>query len=75
MITGKVKWFDAQKGYGFITRDDGAEDVFVHCSAVRYGKKLNEGDKVEFEIENSPRGLKAKSVRLLTPLAETNNQK
>ncbi len=66
MQTGKVKWFDAQKGYGFIVPDDGSPEIFVHCSAVRYGKKLNEGDAVEFEIENGQRGPKAVHVRLTT---------
>ena len=55
MITGTVKWFNAQKGYGFIQPDDGSQDVFVHISAVeRAGlTTLNEGQQVEFEIVNN----------------------
>ncbi|HEX7006912.1 MAG TPA: cold-shock protein [Alphaproteobacteria bacterium] len=52
MITGKVKWFNAQKGFGFITRDDGGRDAFVHISAVaRAGmSELREGQKLSFEL-------------------------
>jgi CspA family cold shock protein len=63
-ITGTVKWFNARKGYGFITRDDGGRDVFVHHSAIRgvgY-KELREGDRVEFSVEQDPRGPKAVDV-------------
>ncbi len=58
--TGTVKWFSDRKGYGFITRDED-KDVFVHYSGIRAGgpRSLNEGDKVEFEIEKNPRGDKA----------------
>jgi cold shock protein len=76
MITGKVKWFNQDKGYGFIAPAGGGDDVFVHVSAVRYGKILKENDPVEFETETSERGLKAKHVRLTNnPLAETTKQK
>jgi CspA family cold shock protein len=52
MATGKVKWFNSQKGYGFIQPDDGSKDVFVHISAVeRAGlRNLNEGQKISFDI-------------------------
>ena len=62
-MTGIVKWFNAEKGYGFITPDDGSEDVFVHFSAIVADgyKKLIEGQKVTFETEPDPRG--AKGVR------------
>ena len=62
-LTGKVKWFSTEKGYGFIERD-GAEDVFVHRSEIRDGGAsiLEEGEMVEFEVESSPRGLKARGV-------------
>ena len=56
--TGIVKWFNAEKGYGFITPDDGSEDVFVHFSAIVADgyKKLIEGQKVTFDTEPDPRG-------------------
>ena len=56
-MTGIVKWFNAEKGYGFITPDDGSEDVFVHFSAIVADgyKKLIEGQKVTFETEPDPK--------------------
>ena len=65
-ITGTVKWFSGRKGYGFITRDEG-NDVFVHYSAIRPGgpRYLNEGDKVEFSVEDDPRGPKAADLVVL----------
>ena len=56
-MTGIVKWFNAEKGYGFITPDDGTEDVFVHFSAIvaEGYKKLLEGQKVTFETEPDPK--------------------
>jgi CspA family cold shock protein len=56
-VTGVVKWFNADKGYGFIKRDNGDTDVFVHISAVRQSRldNLNEGDKVGFIVDNNPR--------------------
>ena len=58
MATGTVKWFNATKGFGFIAPDDGGKDVFVHISAVeRAGMpSLNEGDRLEFELEVDRRG-------------------
>jgi len=63
METGTVKWFNSSKGYGFITRDEG-DDVFVHYNAIEGDgyKSLEEGDKVQFEIGESPKGLQATKV-------------
>jgi CspA family cold shock protein len=64
MARGKVKWFNNQKGYGFITRDDG-KDVFVHYSAITGDgyKTLNEGQEVEFEVTQGPKGEQATNVK------------
>ncbi len=67
-ITGKVKWFNDSKGYGFITPDDGSKDVFVHFSAIQSGgdfKTLNEGDHVQFEIVEGDKGPAAENVAKL----------
>jgi CspA family cold shock protein len=63
MEQGTVKWFNGAKGYGFISRENG-EDVFVHFKAIIGDgyKTLNQGDKVEFEIEQGPKGLQAAKV-------------
>ena len=62
-ITGTVKWFDAGKGYGFLARDGGT-DVFVHQSAIQSEgyRTLAEGQRVEFEVEQGPKGAKASNV-------------
>lgn len=62
-VTGKVKWFNASKGYGFIERE-GGPDVFVHFSAIQSEgyRTLEEGQQVEFSIENGPKGLQAAQV-------------
>jgi CspA family cold shock protein len=64
-VTGTVKWFNDAKGYGFIARDGGGSDVFVHYSAlVGDGfKGLAEGQRVEFKIEQGPKGMAAADVR------------
>ena len=63
-MRGKVKWFNDQKGYGFISREDGSGDVFVHFSSVKGEgfKSLAEGDAVEFEVVDSEKGPKASNV-------------
>jgi len=63
MIDGTVKWFNESKGFGFISREDG-NDVFVHYSSIQSNgyKSLAEGDRVSFEIEESPKGPKAINV-------------
>lgn len=65
-ITGTVKWFNMQKGYGFIAPEDGSKDVFVHISAVeRSGLDgLNEGQRVSFELESDKRSGKQSAVNL-----------
>jgi CspA family cold shock protein len=66
MAQGTVKWFNAEKGYGFITVDDGGQDVFVHYSAIDMTgyKVLEEGQTVTFEIGTGSKGPQAESVRL-----------
>ncbi len=63
METGTVKWFNGTKGYGFITREEG-EDVFVHYNAIEGDgyKSLDEGDQVQFEVAEGPKGLQANNV-------------
>ncbi len=65
MITGTVKWFSDTKGYGFITRQDGGKDVFVHHSAIQGDgfKSLAEGQKVTFDVEQGPKGPSAAAVQ------------
>jgi CspA family cold shock protein len=62
---GTVKWFNDQKGYGFITPENGGKDVFVHHSAIEAAgfRSLTEGDKVEFTIEQGPKGPAAAKVK------------
>jgi CspA family cold shock protein len=66
MTYGKVKWFDGRKGYGFIEKEDGTGDVFVHYGDIAGDgyRSLNEGERVKFEITQSPKGPKASNVEL-----------
>lgn len=63
-VRGVVKWFDSSKGYGFITRDDGEKDVFVHFNSIVADgfKSLDEGDRVEFEVAQGAKGPAASNV-------------
>ena len=65
LVEGTVKWFNAMKGFGFITPEEGGKDVFVHQSALDPETVLAEGDEVEFEIGDSPKGPQAKNVKKL----------
>ncbi|MEW6042556.1 MAG: cold shock domain-containing protein [Elusimicrobiota bacterium] len=64
-MRGKVKWFNERKGYGFISKEDGSGDVFVHYSSIEGDgyKSLKEGDSVEFNVVDSPKGSKAENVK------------
>ena len=64
MARGTVKWFSDQKGYGFVTPEDGSKDVFIHYSSISGDgfKSLKEGDKVEFEVTQGPKGPQASNV-------------
>src|SRR5437660_6844227 len=65
MASGTVKWFNGEKGFGFITQDGGGPDVFVHFSAITGTgfRNLEEGQKVDFEVTQGPKGLQAANVR------------
>ena len=65
MASGTVKWFNEAKGFGFITQNDGGEDVFVHFSAIAGDgfKTLAEGEALEFDVTRGPKGLQAANVR------------
>jgi CspA family cold shock protein len=66
MPEGVVKWFSSEKGYGFITPDDGGKDVFVHFSSIAGSgfRNLDEGQRVSFEVEDGPKGPQATQVQL-----------
>jgi len=67
MAQGTVKWFNAEKGFGFIAQEDGGDDVFVHYSAINMQgyKALDENQKVEFDVTQGPKGPQAENVRPL----------
>ena len=66
MANGTVKWFNGRKGFGFITPEEGEKDVFVHYSAIQVEEgefaSLNENDKVEYDVEETDKGLEARNV-------------
>ncbi len=65
MATGTVKWFNAEKGFGFIEQEGGGQDVFVHYSAIDTGgyRSLDEGQRVQFDVTQGPKGPQAENVR------------
>ena len=67
MATGTVKWFNSEKGFGFIAPDDGGADVFAHFSAIASSgyRSLDENQKVEFDVEQGQKGLQAANIRPL----------
>jgi cold shock CspA family protein len=67
MATGTVKWFNSEKGFGFIAPDDGSADLFAHFSAIAASgfKELTENQKVEFDAERGPKGMQAMNIRPL----------
>ncbi|GAB3272297.1 cold-shock protein [Arthrobacter pigmenti] len=67
MATGTVKWFNSEKGFGFIAPEDGSADVFAHYSAIDASgyRELREDQKVEFETQQGPKGLQAANIRFL----------
>ncbi len=79
MATGKVKWFSSEKGFGFIEQNGGGADVFCHFSAINSSgfRNLNEGDEVEFEVEQGQKGLQAKNVEVVgaAPAAPQRSQR
>ena len=64
-LLGAVKWYSGKKGYGFVQRDDGEKDVFIHASAVKAAgfRYLSEGDKISFDLEDGPKGPNATNFK------------
>ncbi len=75
MVQGTVKWFSDQKGFGFITPDDGSPDVFAHFSEIQSEgfKTLPEGQKVEFEVQQGDKGPRAAGIRIVESPAAGDN--
>ena len=72
MSTGKVKWYNARKGFGFIEQESGDKDIFVHASAVKSAglRRLQEDDKVSFDVEDSPKGPNAINIKVVEEAGE-----
>ncbi|KLU08447.1 MULTISPECIES: cold-shock protein [Kocuria] len=68
MTTGVVKWFNAEKGFGFISPEDGSADVFAHFSAINSGgfRSLEENQRVQFEVQQGPKGLQAANITVIS---------
>lgn len=68
MTTGIVKWFNADKGFGFISPEDGSADVFAHFSAINSGgfRSLEENQRVQFEVQQGPKGLQAANITVIS---------
>tara|TARA_Y100001970_G_scaffold235580_1_gene294685 strand:- start:364 stop:579 length:216 start_codon:yes stop_codon:yes gene_type:complete len=64
-LTGAVKWYNSKKGYGFVQRDDGEKDVFIHASAVKAAglRYLQESEKISFDLEDGPKGPNATNIK------------
>ena len=67
MATGTVKWFNGDKGFGFIAPEDGSADVFAHFSAINSSgfRTLNEGDRVSYDVQQGPKGLQAANITVV----------
>ncbi len=76
MATGKVKWFNGEKGFGFIEQEGGGEDLFVHFSAIQGSgyRNLNEGDEVEFDTERGQKGMQATNVKVTNAAPEQSSR-
>lgn len=68
MATGTVKWFNDEKGFGFISPDDGGDDLFAHFSAINSSgfKTLKEGQKISFEVAQGPKGRQASNIQVVS---------
>ena len=68
MSTGTVKWYNARKGFGFVEQESGEKDIFVHASAVKSAglRRLQEGQKISFDVEDSPKGPNAINIKAIT---------
>ena len=76
MAISKVKWFDGKKGYGFLFNPEGGEDIFVHFSAIQSDqnfKVLSQDADVDFELDQTQKGLQARNVREISPNGSTNS--